>query len=93
MHRGKLAPFDAGPPVNTTARQPGRLSRKEWALVAAGLVAWILLAWGGVWLVRQLTRPPGSCASAAEAPTRQVKGTSTGPRNAVQLLTGTGRCP
>ncbi len=83
----------ASPPVNTASRTPGRLSRKEWALVVAGLVAWILLAWGSVWLVRQLTHRPESCASAAEAPTRQVKGTSTGPRNAVQLLTGTGRCP
>ena len=93
MLQCKLVAIDARPPVNTAARQPGRLSRKEWALVGAGLLAWILLAWAGVWLVRQLTRPPESCASAAEAPTRQVKGTSTGPRNAVQLLTGTGRCP
>jgi hypothetical protein len=62
-------------------------------LVAAGLVAWVLLAWGGVWLVRQLTRKPESCVSAADASTRQVKGSPTGPRNAVQLLTGTGRCP
>lgn len=80
-------------PVNTTARPAARLSRKEWALVAAGLLAWILLAWGGVWLVRQLTRQPESCASAADAPTRQAKGSPTGPRNAVQLLTGAGRCP
>ena len=80
--------------MNTAARSPGRLSRKEWALVAAGLLAWILLACGGMWLVRQLTRPPERCASVAEAPTRQVKGTTpTGPRNPVQLLTGTGRCP
>ena len=79
--------------MNTAARSPGRLARREWALVALGLVTWILLAWGGVWLVRQLTHPPQSCASAAEAPTRQAKGASTGPRNAVQLLTGTGRCP
>jgi hypothetical protein len=80
--------------VNTAARSPGRLSRKEWALVGAGLLAWILLACGGVWLARQLTRPPERCAGVAEAPTRQVSGaTSTGPRNAVQLLTGTGRCP
>jgi hypothetical protein len=61
--------------------------------LALGLVTWILLAGGGVWLVRQLTRKPDSCAGATEAPTRQVKGTPTGPRNAVQLLTGTGRCP
>ena len=83
-------------PVNTAARPPARLSRKEWTLVAAGLLTWVLIAWGGVWLVRQLTHKPESCASAAsaaDAPTRQVKDAATGPRNAVQLLTGTGRCP
>lgn len=74
------------------ATRSGALSRREWALVAAGLITWILLAWGGVWLVRQLTRSPENCVGATEAPTRQVKGTATGPRNAVQLLTGTGRC-
>jgi hypothetical protein len=71
----------------------GSLSRREWALVVAGTLTWILLAWGGVWLAHQLTRKPEGCASAADAPTRQVKGSATGPRNAVQLLTGTGRCP
>ncbi len=75
------------------AARPGALSRREWVLVVAGLGAWILLAWGGVWLVRQLTRSPESCASTSEAPTRQVKGAPTSPRNAVQLLTRTGRCP
>ena len=85
--------LDARPPVNNAARSPGRLARREWALVALGLVTWILLAWGSVWLVRQLTRRPENCTSATEVPTRQVKDTSNGPRNAVQLLTGTGRCP
>lgn len=82
---------------NTTlggrATRSGALSRREWVLVATGLLAWILLAWGGVWLVHQLTRSPENCAGTSEAPTRQVKGTPTGPRNAVQLLTRTGRCP
>jgi hypothetical protein len=70
-----------------------RLSRRDWALVVAGLATWGLLAWGGVWLVRQLTHKPEGCASAPEPPTHQAKGTPTGPRNPVQLLTGTGRCP
>jgi flagellar biogenesis protein FliO len=81
---------------NTTMGEratPSALSRREWALVVAGLFTWILLAWGGVWLVRQLTRSPGNCGTASDAPTRQVKGAPTGPRNAVQLLTRTGRCP
>ncbi len=75
------------------ARPLAALTRREWTLVAAGVLAWILLAWGGVWLFHQLTRKPDSCASAAEASTHQVKPASGGPRNAVQLLTGTGRCP
>ncbi len=74
-----------------TARS-GSLSHREWTLVAAGLLAWVLLIWGGVWLVHQLTRKPENCTGAIEAPTRQVQGAPTGPRNAVQLLTGTGRC-
>ena len=78
---GERAPRSAG------------LSRREWALVVAGLFTWILLAWGGVWLVRQLTHSPENCVAAADAPTRQVKHTAAGPRNAVQLLAGTGRCP
>ena len=75
------------------ARPLAALTRREWALVAAGVIAWILLAWGGVWLFHQLTHKPENCASATEAATHQVKSTSGGPRNAVQLLTGQGRCP
>ena len=78
--------------MNATARSPARLSRKEWTLVVAGLLTWVLLISGGVWLVHQLTRKAENCSGAVEAPTRQVKGAPTGPRNAVQLLTGTGRC-
>ena len=83
---------DRTTPGGAATRSDG-LSRREWTLVVAGLFAWIVLAWGGVWLVRQLTRSPANCVAAGEAPTRQVKGTATGPRNAVQLLAGTGRCP
>jgi hypothetical protein len=80
-------------PVPDTARPRATLTRREWLLVAAGGLAWILLLWGGVWLFHQLTRRPEGCASAAEASTHQVKAASGGPRNAVQLLTGQGRCP
>ena len=73
-------------------RSPGRLSRREWALVSLGLVAWIAIAAGGVWLVHQMTRAPESCGAPADAPTSQAKGALTSPRNAFQLLTGTGRC-
>ena len=34
-----------------------RLTRREWALIALGLGVWVALAVGGVWFVRQLTRP------------------------------------
>lgn len=75
------------------ARPPGRLSRREWALVCLGLVAWIAIAAGGAWLVRQWMRPAASCGAPAETPTGPAKGAPTSPRNAFQLLTGTGRCP
>jgi hypothetical protein len=75
---------------DSTARTP-RLSRKEWALLALGLGMWIALAAGGVWFVHQLTRPREDCASAAEAPTRPARGTTT-PRNAFTALAGQGRC-
>jgi hypothetical protein len=68
-----------------------RLSRKEWSLVALGLGVWIALGAGGAWFVHQLTRTPDSCGSAAEPQTRQA-GSSTNPGNALQLLTGQGRC-
>jgi hypothetical protein len=79
--------------VTDTARPLAALTPREWTLVAAGLLAWMLLAWGGVWLFHQLTHKPDACASAVEASTHQAKPASGGPRNAVQLLTGAGRCP
>ena len=69
-----------------------RLTRKEWALVALGLGVWVALAIGGVWLVHQLIRPKGSCGGQIEARTAMPKGQPPSPRNALQLLTGTGRC-
>ena len=73
-------------------RRPRRLSRKERTLVALGVAVWVALGSGGVWFVHQLTRPPASCGGAAEAETHQAKGATGSPRNALQLLTGTGRC-
>ncbi len=72
-------------------RPVGTLSRKEWALVALGLGAWVALAAGGTWFVHQLTRPGTDCAGAPEAQTHQAK-VATSPRNAFQLVTGQGRC-
>ena len=69
-----------------------RLTRREWALVCCGLVAWVVIGTGGVWLVRQMTQPPQSCGAPVDAPTSPAKGATTSPRNAFQLLTGTGKC-
>lgn len=74
---------------------PGRkrLTRREWALLALGLAAWIAIAAGGVWFYRQMTRSKASCGTELEARTTQPKVAAAGPpRNALQLLTGTGRC-
>jgi hypothetical protein len=61
-------------------------------LVSLGLLAWVGIGVGGVWLMRQMMHTPESCGTPAEVPTSQVKGATTSPRNAFQLLTGTGRC-
>ncbi len=71
---------------------PRSLSRKDAALVAMGVVAWIAIGLGGAWLYHQLTRPPGDCGTAVDGKTMQTKATPGGPRNGLQLLTGTGRC-
>ena len=76
--------------TESTARTP-RLSRKEWSLVALGLGVWIALGAGGVWFVHQLTRTRDSCGNAAEAQTKQTKG-STNPGDSLAVLTGQGRC-
>ena len=78
--------------MEESAGRPRRLSRREWLLVCCGLVAWIVIVTGGVWLVRQLTQPPPSCGAPVDAPTSQAKGATTSPRNAFHLLTGTGKC-
>ena len=69
-----------------------RFTRQEWSLIALGLVVWIALAFGGVWFVHQFTRSKASCGGQIEARTAQPKGQAAGPRNSLQLLTGTGRC-
>ncbi len=68
------------------------LSRKDAALVALGVVAWMAIGLGGAWLYRQLTRAPGDCGTAVDGKTMSAKATPGGPRNGLQLLTGTGRC-
>ena len=70
-----------------------RLSRREWALVALGLVAWLAIGAGGAWFAHQVTQPRQACAAPADAPTHQAKGgSSAGPRNGFQAITGQGRC-
>ncbi len=61
-------------------------------LIALGLGVWVALAFGGVWFVHQMTRSKESCGGQIEARTAMPKGQTAGPRNALQLLTGTGRC-
>jgi hypothetical protein len=72
--------------------RPPRLARSEWALVALGLAVWLALALGGVWFVHQLIRPRASCGGQIEARSALPGGRSGTPRNALQLLAGTGRC-
>ena len=69
-----------------------RLTRREWTLVALGVGVWGALAFGGVWFVHQMTRSRASCGGQVEARTATPAGQSPGPRNARQLLAGTGRC-
>jgi hypothetical protein len=75
--------------MNTSSR----LSRKEWALVALGLATWVAIAAGGAWFVHQMTRSSAACGTPLEARTTQAHPVpAAGPRNSLQLLTGTGRC-
>ena len=63
-----------------------------WIYGALGVGVWVALAFGGVWFVHQMTRSKESCGGQIEARTAMPKGQTAGPRNALQLLTGTGRC-
>ena len=78
--------------TSTSTSRPSRLTRQQWMLVALGLGVWVALAFGGVWFVHQMTRSKESCGGQIEARTAMPKGQTAGPRNALQLLTGTGRC-
>ena len=78
--------------MNATPSRRRPLSRKETALVALGLGAWVAIGLGGAWLYHQFTRPPADCGTAIEAKSAPTHATPGGPRNAFQLLTGTGRC-
>jgi hypothetical protein len=78
--------------TSTRSFRLARLTRREWMLVALGLGVWVGLAFGGVWFVHQLTRSKESCGGQIEARTAMPKGQATSARNALQLLTGTGRC-
>ncbi len=68
------------------------LSRKEAVLVALGLGAWVAIGLGGAWLYHQFTRPAAACGTALEGKSTPTKAAAGGPRNGLQLLTGTGRC-
>lgn len=70
-----------------------RLSPKEWALIVLGLVTWVAIFAGCAWFVHQMTRSQASCGTSLEARSLQPRSTpAAGPRNALQLLTGTGKC-
>lgn len=62
-------------------------------MLALGLGVWVALACGGLWLVHQFTRAKAPCGGQVEARTSPHDAqVAAGPRNALQLLTGTGRC-
>ena len=80
-------------PQDAHAAPARQLSRREWALVALGLAAWLAIGAGGAWFVRQVTQPRQACAAPADAPTHPVQGrSSAGPRNGFQAIIGQGRC-
>jgi hypothetical protein len=71
-----------------------RLTPREWALVALGLATWGAIIVAGVWFVHQMTRSQAACGTQLEARGLQPKSSpAAGPRNSLQLLTGTGKCP
>ena len=79
--------------MSSLADRLALLSRREWALIALGVGTWIAIGAGGVWFVHQMTRSTAACGTQLEARTAQAHSTpAAGPRNSLQLLTGTGRC-
>jgi hypothetical protein len=65
---------------------------RDWSLLALGVAAWVAIGLGGTWLYREITRPPASCGTPLEARGESPAKPAAGPRNALHLLTGTGRC-
>jgi hypothetical protein len=94
--QGKLPIMEPANPLSSFGPRGrrARLSRQEWVLLALGLGVWVALACGGTWLVHQFTRTKAPCGGGqVEARTSpQGAPVAAGPRNALQLLTGTGRC-
>ncbi len=86
-----LAPTRPCIPMDDQGSPLARFTRKEWTLVALGLCAWLAIGAGGVWFAHQFTRPKAACGVAIEARSAQA-GAATSPRNALQLLAGTGKC-
>jgi len=89
--RGKLGPSMASSKLSPAATP--RFSRRERALLALGLVAWIGIIAAGAWLVRQLARPPAPCGQALDGRTQPGGDPAAGPRGALRRLAGNGRCP
>ena len=84
---------DARSLMPAIATLAARLTPREWTLVVFGLATWVGIIAGGVWFVHQMTRSKASCGTQLEARSTQPRTTpGTGPRNALQLLTGTGKC-
>jgi len=70
------------------------LTRKDWALIALGVATWAGLIAGAVWFVHQMTRSTAACGMQLEARSlKPATAPGAGPRNALQLLSGTGKCP
>jgi len=77
----------------SVAARTARLTPREWALLALGVAAWGAIIAAGAWFVHQMTRSTATCGTQIEARTSQPHPTpAAGPRNSLQLLTGTGRC-
>ncbi len=76
------------------AARRAAFTRKEWALIVLGLATWVAIIAVAVWFVHQMTRSQAACGTALEARSLKLRSMpAAGPRNSLQLLTGTGKCP